>query len=105
MIRDATENRRSIDDVLHEIYRHYGDNRPIRDSDIEEAVTNVCQCSEAHPFFKDHIYEGKPIDFMPWLRRLGLRFHHEQQQAADPQGRNLPDTPAYIHISCATIPV
>ncbi len=98
MIRDATDGRRSLDDVLHEVYRRFNDNRPIGDSDIEKAVTTVCRCSKPLPFFKDHIYEGKPIDFAPWLRRLGLRLQHKQPRAIDPRGRPLPDTRIYTWI-------
>ena len=98
MIRDATDGRRSLDDVLHELYRRFNDNRPIGDSDIEKAVTTVCRCSEVKPFFKDHIYEGKPIDFAPWLRRLGLRLQHKQPRAIDPRGPPLPDTRIYTWI-------
>jgi predicted metalloprotease with PDZ domain len=95
LVRDATDGRRSFDDVMREVYRRFGDKQPFRDSDIEAAVTTVCGCSGAHPFFQNYLYEGKPIDFVTWLGLLGLRLQHDQFPATDPQGRPLPDTRVY----------
>ncbi len=97
LIRDATDGRRSFDDVMKEVYRRFGgkDKQSFRDSDIEAAVTSVCGCRDAHPFFQNYLYEGNPIDFDPWLNRLGLRLQHDQLPETDPQGRLLPDTRVY----------
>ena len=104
LTRDATDGRHSLDEVMREVYRRFGDKRPFRDSDIEAAVAAVCGCSTAHPFFQNYLYEGNPIDFGPWLDRLGLRLQHDQLPAIDRQGRPWP-TPGYIPGPCVTIPV
>jgi predicted metalloprotease with PDZ domain len=91
LIRDATDGRRSLDDVMREVYRRYGGTTPIRDSDIETAVNSVCGCREAGMIVEG----GNPIDFTPWLRMLGLRLQHDQPPAIDTQGRPLPDTRVY----------
>jgi predicted metalloprotease with PDZ domain len=98
LIRDATNGRRSLDDVMREIYRRFGGHRAFADSDIEAAVTIACGCTTAHAFFRDFLYDGKPIDFTPWLDRLGLRLQNDQPAATDPEGRPLPDTRVYSWI-------
>jgi predicted metalloprotease with PDZ domain len=98
LIRDATKGRQSLDGVMREMYRRFGGHRPFGDSDIEAAVTTVCGCTTAHAFFRDFLYDGKPIDFIPWLDRLGLSMRHDQPAAADPNGRPLPDTRIYSWI-------
>lgn len=98
LIRDATDGSRSLDDVMRDLYRRFSDKQPIRDSDIEQAVTTACDCSEAHAFFRDHLADSKPIDFSHWLGRLGLHFQHDQVPAADRQGHLLPDTRIYSWI-------
>jgi predicted metalloprotease with PDZ domain len=98
LIRDATDGRRSLDDVMREVFIHYGNKQPFTDSAIEEASTTVCQCDAAHSFFHDYLYQGKPIDFATYLGRLGLRLQRDQPAATDPQGHLLPDTRVYSWI-------
>jgi predicted metalloprotease with PDZ domain len=95
LIKDITDGLHSFDDVMREAYRRFGDKQPFRDSDIEAAVTTVCGCSAAQSFFQNYLYKGKPIDFAPWIKLLGLRLRHDQLPATDPQGRFLPDTRVY----------
>lgn len=95
LIRDATDGRRSIDDLLKEVYQQFGGHRPLHDSDIEAAVTNICECTAARPFFQKYLVEGNPIDFSPWLDRIALRMQHDQPPATDPGGQPLPDTRVY----------
>jgi len=98
LVRDATDGRRNFDEVMRDIYRRFSDKQPVNDNDIESAVTTVCACTEAHTFFENYLSKGKQIDFAPWLGKLGLQFHHDQQPATDRQGRPLPDTRIYSWI-------
>jgi predicted metalloprotease with PDZ domain len=98
LIRDRTDGHHSLDDVMRVIYRRFGYQKPLRDSDIEAAVMTVCESEEVGPFFHKHVYEGEPLDFAPWLHRLGLRITHDQSPATDSQGRALPDTRVYSWI-------
>jgi predicted metalloprotease with PDZ domain len=95
LIRDASDGRHSLDDVMRWMYKRFGGKQSFRDSDIEAAVTAVCQCREAHSFFLDHLYRGKPIDFGRWLGLMGLHMEREWQPAKDGQGRLLPDNRVY----------
>jgi predicted metalloprotease with PDZ domain len=98
LIRDETDGRHSFDDVMRNIYRHFSDKAPFKDTDIETAVTTVCECSAAHTFFHEYLYEGQPVDFAPFLHRLGLRLQHDQPIATNGQGQPLPDTRVYSWI-------
>ena len=98
LIRDATDGRRSFDDAMRDLYQRFSDKQPIRDNDVESAVTRACGCADAHAFFADYLAKGRPIDFAPWLGRLGLQFHHDQPPATDSQGRPLPDKRVYSWI-------
>lgn len=96
LIRNATDGRHSIDDLMREIYDR--SERPITDSDIETAATNVCHCSQAHTFFQAYLQKGQPINFAACLKPLGLRIQHDQPPATDSQGRPLPDTRVYTWV-------
>jgi predicted metalloprotease with PDZ domain len=98
LIRDATNGQYCFDDVMRRVYRHHGGQEPFRDTDIENEVTAVCGCKEAHTFFEDYLYQGKPIDFASFLSRVGLRLQHDQPSAIDRQGRPLPDTRVFSWI-------
>lgn len=73
MIREATRDRRSMDDVMRLLMRRFGDGRPrLRGPDIERAVADVCRC-DAAAFFATHVRGARPVDFERWLGVLGLR--------------------------------
>ena len=106
LIRDATfvetaalaSGRRSLDDLMRNIFQKFGNKQPFTDSAIESATAAICKCNAAHTFFLDYLYEGKPIDFAAYLHLLGLRIQHDQPLARDPQGHPLPDTRVYSYM-------
>jgi predicted metalloprotease with PDZ domain len=98
LIRDATDGRRSLDDVMKLIYKRFGQHQPLHDSDVESAVTKVCQCGAAHAFFQSYLYDGHPMDFSSSLHLLGLRIQHGQMPASDKQGQPLPDKRVYAWV-------
>ena len=98
LIRDATGDRRSLDDLLREIFLRCGNKKPFTDSAIAAAASTVCRCDAANTFFQDYLYQGNPIDFDAYLDHLGLKFQHDQPPARDRQGRLLPDTRVYSWI-------
>ena len=98
LIRDATDGRRSFDDVMKLIYKRFGQHQPLHDSDVESVVTSVCQCSAAHAFFQTYLYNGHPIDFNSSLHLLGLRMQRGQTAATDKLGQPLPDKRVYAWV-------
>lgn len=98
LIRDATNNNRSLDDLMREVFLHYGNKQPFTDSAIESAAATVCKCDAPHAFFRDYLYQGKPIDFAAYLHLLGLHIQHDQPPARDAQAHPLPDIRVYSWI-------
>lgn len=73
MIRDRTDGRRSIDDVMRLLYRRFGGGaRGIGSADVEEAVAKVCGC-DARPFFDAHVRGTELLEPDRWLAVVGLR--------------------------------
>ena len=72
VVRDATDGRRSIDDVMKAMMQRYSGARGFSGQDIERTVTSVCGCAVG-PFFDAHVRGAKAIDFNRYLRLAGLR--------------------------------
>jgi predicted metalloprotease with PDZ domain len=98
LIREKTHGQYSLDDMMRKVFRHFGGQHPFLDTDLETEFANACGCDEAHTFFRDYIYEGKPIDFGASLALFGLRFQHDQTEARDREGHPLPDIRVYSYV-------
>ena len=73
VIRDATANRHSMDDVMRLMLERFSAERGFTGRDVERAVTEVCGCTAAHELFAAHVRGAAPIDFDRWLGLAGLR--------------------------------
>jgi predicted metalloprotease with PDZ domain len=91
VIRDATNGRWSMDDVMNAMYKRYaGDRGGFTGRDVERAVNDVCGCSVT-AFFDAHVRGGgTPIDFNRYLRLIGLRAD-VSWVPAERNGQPLPD--------------
>ncbi|MDP9046516.1 MAG: PDZ domain-containing protein, partial [Bacteroidota bacterium] len=96
VIRDATHGVRSFDDVMRLMYKRFGGKDGFYTQDIEQAVTDVCGSNEVHRFFKKYIYQGKALDFNPYLRLIGLRLQLFYHSATDDKGHPAADSRLYI---------
>ena len=72
MIRDATQGRRSLDDVMRIMLARYSAERGYTTRDIEAAVHEACACL-VRPFFDRYVRAGNPIPFDRYLALAGLR--------------------------------
>jgi len=72
IVRDATNGRRSVDDVMRLMLERGGGERGFVGADIERAVSDVCSCNVA-PFFAAHVRGAQPVDFNRYLTAIGLR--------------------------------
>lgn len=71
-IRAATENRRSMDDVMRLMLARYSGARGFTSADVERAIAETCGC-DVHSFFENHVRGAGAIDFERHLRLAGLR--------------------------------
>jgi predicted metalloprotease with PDZ domain len=72
VIRDATNNRRSTDDVMRLMLDRFGGAVGFTTADVERAVHDVCAC-DVHAFFEAHVRGAQPIPFDRYLALMGMR--------------------------------
>lgn len=73
LIRDATHDTRSMDDVMRLMLERYSGDRGFAGRDVERAVEDVCRC-DVTPFFDGYVRSGgHPMDFDRYLALAGLR--------------------------------
>jgi len=86
MVREGTNGRRSIDDVMRAMLDRYSGEHGFSGRDIERTVAEECTCN-VRAFFADHVRGTKPIDFDRYLRPLGLRADVRWTPATGRDGR------------------
>jgi len=72
VIRDATQGRRSLDDVMRIMLIRYSAEQGYTTRDVETAVHEVCGCV-VRPFFDRYVRAGNSIPFDRYLALAGLR--------------------------------
>ena len=72
IVRDATDGKRSMDDVMRLLLDRTSGPRGMIGADIESAVASVCACV-VKPFFDAHVRGAQPVDFNRYLGLIGLR--------------------------------
>jgi predicted metalloprotease with PDZ domain len=72
IIRDATNGRRSTDDVMRLMLDRFGGERGFTGRDVEAVVHQVCAC-DVHAFFEAHVRGAQPIPFDKFLALIGMR--------------------------------
>jgi predicted metalloprotease with PDZ domain len=72
IIRDATNGRRSMDDVMRLMLERFSGERGFVTADVERAVQEACACS-VRSFFDAHVRGAGPIAFDRYLGLIGLR--------------------------------
>ena len=96
MIRDASDNKKNLDDVMKLIYKRFGGTRGFCAKDIEQAAKQICHCNnEVATFFRNYVYQGKTIDFNKYLQFAGLQCQLSYSPAKDNAGQRTPDLRVY----------
>src|SRR5579871_268756 len=72
IIRDATDGKRNIDDLMRNMFESFGAAKGFKGNDIEQMANKICHCN-VHLFFEDHIRGNKRIDFNKYLMLFGLK--------------------------------
>jgi predicted metalloprotease with PDZ domain len=90
VIRDATNGRRSMDDVMRLMLERFGGQRGFTGVDIERTMSNVCGCT-LKSFIDTYVRSAHAIDFNRHLALIGLRAEVDSQPAAR-DGQPLPDS-------------
>ena len=98
IIRNATNNKRSVDDVMRSMMQHFGHGKGFTNTDIEQLVNATCGCN-VHDFFQEYIYGNHTIDFNKYLQLAGLRSAITWKDATGDDGKLLPDLRIYAWLS------
>jgi predicted metalloprotease with PDZ domain len=94
IIRDATNGKHSMDDVMRKMFERFSGERGFSGSDIEKIVASVCGC-DMHSFFKDYVSGNKTIAFDKYFQLLGLHTSLSLTEEVDEQGKPIPDLRVY----------
>ena len=94
IIRDASNGKRSMDDVMRKMMENFSGEKGFTSKDIEQAVHKVCACN-VHQFFLDHVYGHKQIDFNKYLGLIGLKMNAEWKDVLLADKQLAPDLRAY----------
>ena len=90
IIRDATNNTRSMDDVMRLMMKRYSGTRGFESRDVERAVTETCGCNVKY-FFDSYVRAARPIDFNRYLRLAGLQSRVTRGPSVDSAGKPVVD--------------
>jgi predicted metalloprotease with PDZ domain len=76
-IRNATENRNSLDDVMRFLYQHYYKklHRGFTDAEFQQACQEIAGISLSREF--EYVYTTKEIDYLTYLSYAGLKISEE----------------------------
>ncbi|MDQ6633365.1 MAG: PDZ domain-containing protein [Gemmatimonadota bacterium] len=85
VVRDATGNRRSLDDVMRRLYERDA-GHGYTGADIQYAGEAACRCA-LDAFFEANVRRAGAIDFDRYLRTAGLRAVISSSPAMDAAGR------------------
>ena len=84
LIRDRTENQRSLDDVMRQMWEKFGKNEiGFTENQLKEAIESVAEMDLTN-FFQDYLYTTKELAFNEYLEPFGLRLQAVQEDNATP---------------------
>jgi predicted metalloprotease with PDZ domain len=90
MIRDATDGKRSMDNVMRLLHERTGGPTGMTSADIEAAVASVCACV-AKPFFDAYVRGAQPLNYNRYLGLIGLKADVKWDTARSQNGNRSPD--------------
>jgi predicted metalloprotease with PDZ domain len=90
VVREATNDRRSIDDVMRLMLERHAGRAGFTGQDIERAVVDVCTCA-VRQIFETYVRGAGAIDIDRYLRAVGLRARVTWEPTRDAQGAPSPD--------------
>jgi len=94
IIRDATNNRKSMDDVMRIMLERFSGERGFTGIDIENILKEVSG-RDFHQFFEDHVRGNKEIDFNKYLALIGMKMDLSWTDMKNADGTAMADFRAY----------
>jgi predicted metalloprotease with PDZ domain len=100
IIRDASNNKKNLDDVMREMMNHYPDGKGFTNKDVENAIAKTCNCA-VHDFFAQHIYGSKAPELNKYLKLIGLQSQIVWKNLLTDSGRPAADLRVYAWVNAA----
>ncbi len=94
IVRNATNGRRTMDDVMRTMMEKYSGEKGFTSRDIETIVEDVCGC-DVTPFFNAHIKNAAMLDLDKYLSMIGLKKTLTWKDAVADDGRPALDMRTY----------
>ena len=96
VIRDATNGKYSMDDVMIKMLQRFSGEKGFASKDIEQTVKSVCGCN-VQQFFQDYVFGNKQIDFSKYLKLIGLQYTIEWKDVLTNDQKPVPDLRAFVY--------
>ncbi len=87
-IRRATQNARSLDDVMRLLWKRFGDGSGVPEDGVEKAATEVAGV-DLKPFFDRALRTTEELDYTP-LAHVGLEAKFRVRESANDKGGSAP---------------
>ena len=94
-IRDATGNKKSMDDVMRLMMEKFSAARGFDGKDVEHVLKQVSG-KDFHQFFDDHVRGNKKIDFNEYLPLIGMKMKINWIDETDDKGHAVPNLRVYV---------
>jgi predicted metalloprotease with PDZ domain len=98
LIRNATNNKYSMDDVMRGMMKQFGTGKGFTNKDVEQVISKICGCN-VHDFFQQHIYGNDAIDFNKYLQLAGMRSNLTWVDAINDNGEPAADLHVYAWLN------
>ncbi|PZF71639.1 M61 family metallopeptidase [Taibaiella soli] len=72
ILRENSGGQKGMLELTKELAKIYGPDRPFDDDELIPQITKLT-CPEAGAFLRDHVQQGKPIDYSKYLQRVGVK--------------------------------
>lgn len=84
LIRDRTQNQRSLDDVMRQMWEKFGKSEiGFTENQLKEVIESVAE-RDLTDFFQDHLHTTKELPFNDYLEPFGLRLQAVQEDKPIP---------------------
>ncbi|HEX5669087.1 MAG TPA: hypothetical protein VFX73_09810, partial [Chitinophagaceae bacterium] len=71
MLREASGGKKGLLHLMGELSKKYGPSKPFDDNTIIDEITKMTN-PEVGKFLQDHVVKGIPIDYITYLKRVGV---------------------------------
>jgi predicted metalloprotease with PDZ domain len=95
IVRDATNGRRTMDDLMRVMFKRFSGSQGFYGSDIEQVAKEISG-QDLHSFFQTYVRDGKELEFNRYFSLIGLQTQVKWMPAKDQNGQLARDLRIYV---------